>query len=215
MRARQSSSSGPLSDALMHRRLFEEPLSAVWLVDLGFLLWSLDFRITLRLGGVLWGWDLLNDSLGMLLCGAGLGALCRLSGDRAFRTTAGALAWAAAVAAGYALLRDLDPGAIEPLAAALPVLRWAGLVAIAVFCLAMKDFCSAQGAQRAAESWIITLVLFLIASSSQPALVALASLLTAERPIEHSLPAVLLALAVNCVPVVHAFVSTGRMTRRR
>jgi hypothetical protein len=202
---------------VVHRRLLERATSSLWLIDLGFLVWTLDFRITLRIGGRAWSWDLLNDALGMLLCSAGLGALWRLRAGERFRATAAILALAAAVVAAFALLRDLDSGAFEAVAPALPILRWIGLAAIACFCLAVSGLCRAEGGQRAAESWITTLVLFFLASAGIQPVLVLASLLTptAGTSVERSLPAALLVAVLNCTPVAHSFISTARMNQKR
>lgn len=192
------------------QQVLEAAAAKLWLIDVGFLVWTLDFRLTFRIAGRVWSWDLLNDTLGMLLCAAGLALLSRLSQSDVFRATTGILAVAAAASGAYALLRDLNAAAMAPLAASLPILRWLGLAAITSFCLGVRNFCRAEGNQRAADSWTMTLVLLFLVTTGAQALLALQAA-TLGSPVQPTLWSTLVFVALNCIPLVHAFLSTGRM----
>lgn len=200
----------------VQRRVLERATSSARLISLGFLLWTLDIRIAVHLGGSSWSWDLLNDALGMVLCTLGLLALASLNSEPRFRGTMAALSLVCAFAALLALLESLRPRTVEDLAPAVPILRWIGAGAIAAFCVTVSRFCRAEAAETAAQSWILTLVLFYLATTGAPIVLEIATPSTArpDMPLGHPLATTLLVGALQCVPVVHSFVSTSRMRRK-
>lgn len=179
--------------------------SSLWLAEARYLLWILDLRIAVRLAVQAWGWD--------LLCSAGLASLWRLPTGESLRVTAAALSLAAAGSSLFALARGLSPGMIAAFDPALPILRWTGQVGVAALCIGVSRLCRRRGAERAAESWITTVVIFLLSATGSQAMLAMAGAPTSSSgpQASSSLPVVLLAVAANCVPVAHSLTSAAKM----
>jgi hypothetical protein len=88
------------------------------------------------------------------------------------------------------------------------------LVAIVTFCVAMRWFCEEAQLRKAARSWRVTTILFVVIYLLPLGLlyVMMALAIVSGRSFNVNLgPAGLLLLPVFAIPLIHLFVSTSRM----
>ena len=161
--------------------------------------------------------DFLNDVVGMIMITVGV---FKLGDIEVHPRYASALSFAKIMAVVGIVLAILDhfvfrcPG---PLSLLLLLLGMLQLVAIIVFCVAMRWFCDEAGLQRSSGSWRTTTILFVIIYVVPLALSYLAggvAILTGKSfNINLGPAAALLLIPIFFIPPIHLLVSSRRMIR--
>lgn len=174
--------------------LLGKAAQACWWVCGGFLVWALDFRVGIRFADRVWSFDVLNDGAGLLLCTVGLVQLARLELRERFRTTMALLAMLTGAVAIWSVTA-LFHSPTEAVVAALPIGRWIGLGAAAVFCMELSELCRDAGGVRSEKAWTIALISLLLAATSPQMIVALGDLALSESSSTEVRPGVVVAIA--------------------
>ena len=170
--------------------------------------------ITISSGG--FKFDFLNDVVGMIMITVGV---FKLGDIEVHPRYASALSFAKIMAVVGIVLAILDhfvfrcPG---PLSLLLLLLGMLQLVAIIVFCVAMRWFCDEAGLQRSSGSWRTTTILFVVIYVVPLGLFYIAggvAILTGESFNIDLGPAGLLLVPIFFIPIIHLLVSSRRMIR--
>jgi hypothetical protein len=188
------------------------------LIFWGGVLCVLDFTFTFsqKVNGEGFKFDLLNDFIGMLMIAFGVFALGRIEAHDRYATAMGFVKLIAVLATIEALHDHLIYSIPSGLSVFFMLLALAELVAIVVFCVAMRWLSNEAGLENAARSWTTTIWLFTLIYLLPLGLfyaAALVAFLTGTSFNINLGPAGLLLLPVFLVPLVHLFVSTSRMRR--
>jgi len=186
------------------------------LIFWGGLLCVFDFTFGQTTNGRGFRCDILNDAVGAFLIAWGVFALAQIHVDERYKQAMtfvkimSVMAVLNAVRAHFVF--DMPP----LLSFVLTVYGLASLVAIVVFCIAMRWFCEIAWLPEAARSWQTTTVLFVCIYALPLGLFHLAScfaILTGKSFHIDLGPFALLLLPVFAIPIVHLFVSTSRMAK--
>ncbi len=202
----------PVSDAVPDIKSVIVPLR---LIFWGSLIVLIDLTYSKTVNGVGWRFDFLNDAVGMLMILWATSRLAKIRVNDAYRT---ALLFVT-ITAFLSLLDAIHshfiydtPPAVTLLSALVGV---ASMIAMVVFCVAMRWLIEAAGLARAARSWKITtwlmVIIYLIPIGALSAAAAVAIAMGTPFNIDLG-PKGLLLVPVFCIPLVHFFVSTRRMT---
>lgn len=161
--------------------------------------------------------DFLSDVVGMIMIAVGL---FKLGDIEVHPRYASALSFAKIMAVVGIVLAILDhfvfrcPG---PLSLLLLLLGMLQLVAIIVFCVAMRWFCDEAGLHRSSGSWRTTTILFVVIYLVPLGLFyivgGVAILAGKSFNIDLGPAAALLLIPIFCIPIIHLLVSSRRMIR--
>lgn len=162
------------------------------------------------------GFDILNDVIGMLMITVGV---CMLLALRVHNRYAVAMQFVTAVSV-LAVLNAVRSQFSMDLPSLLILVSHAfsfvSLIAVVIFCIAMRWFCEEYHLDRAARSWQTTTWLFGVIYLVPLGLFHLAccvAVVTGKSfRIDFGL-LILILLIVFAVPLIHLFVSTSRMAR--
>lgn len=186
------------------------------LIFWGGLLCVFDLSITWTVNRQGFKFDILNDALGAVLIAIGVCKLAGFSGQPRY-------VWAMFFVVVVALLSILDTIRAhfilplpDPVHFALSLFSLVRLVAVVVFCVAMRWLCQEKCLPMSAASWLTTTWLFGIIYLLVLGLfyIAAAGAIVAGTSFNINLgPAGLLLLPVFALPIIHLFVSTSRMKR--
>ncbi len=185
------------------------------LIFWGSLIVLIDLTYSKTVNGVGWRFDFLNDAVGMAMILWGTSRLAKIRVNDAYRT---AMLFVT-ITAFLSLLDAIHshfiydtPPAVTLLSALVGV---ASMIAMVVFCVAMRWLSEAAGLARAARSWKITtwlmVIFYLIPIGALSAAAAVAIAMGTPFNIDLG-PKGLLLVPVFCIPLIHFFVSTRRMT---
>lgn len=161
--------------------------------------------------------DLLNDAVGtiMVACGvlglAGIHVHNRYTSAMTFVSVIAVLSVVEAIASHFTYVVPMSPMYLTLL---LILFGMAVIVAMVLFCIAMRWMCEEAMLQKSQQSWKTTTILF-VAIYLIPLglfyLVGAGAILTGESFHFDMGPAALLLIPVFLTPLVHLFVSTSRM----
>ena len=186
------------------------------LVFWGGLLWILDLKFWQTTNGEGFVFDVLNDTLATILITVGVFRLARFDTERRYASImrfVKVVAVLSIVQTAQAHMIMERPAAFGMLLTALSLCQVAATV---LFCVAMRTLCRQYALSRAAESWRITLILFMVIYAIPLGLfyaAALVALVSGQQFNINLGPAGLLLLPVFAAPIVHLFISTSRMRR--
>jgi hypothetical protein len=180
----------------------------------GGILCVFDFTITSTHNAQGLKFDFLNDALGTFLIALGV---FRLGSIQVHDRYAGAMRFVQVVSV-VAVLDAIREHFVMPLPPAvsfvISVLGFINLVAVIVFCVAMRWFCEQAQLHRSLASWRLTTMLFVVIYLLPLGFFYLAAAwaIATGNSLQIDLgPAALLVLPVFAVPLIHLFVSTSRM----
>jgi hypothetical protein len=186
------------------------------LIFWGGLLCIFDLSVSHTTNGYGFKFDILNDALGVLLILIGVVKLTKFSVSEGY-------SWAmrfVVTVTVVALLDAIRAHVIMPLpdavSFALSVFGFVRLVAVVVFCVAMRWLCQSRRLPEAAASWLVTTWLFVLIYLLPLGLFYLAGAFAIATSSSFNLnlgPAGLLLLPVFAFPIIHLFVTTSRMKR--
>jgi hypothetical protein len=184
------------------------------LVFWGGLVCIFDLTYSQTVNGRGFKFDLLDDALGALLISIGV---FRLAAIRVPGSYSVAMMFVQAVSV-VGVLKAIGDHFILPLPPpvhfAFHVFGIISLVAIIVFCVAMRWLCDAFILPKASGSWTVTIVLFVVIYVVPLGILYLLGLasMASGRSFHFNLgPAGLLVLPIFAIPIIHLFVSTSRM----
>jgi hypothetical protein len=186
------------------------------LVFWGGVLCVLDFTFTQTVNGEGFKFDILNDFVAMLMIASGVFALARIETHDRYATAMGFVKLVAVLATFKALHDHFVYHIPSGLSVFFMLLSLAELVAIVVFCVAMRWLSNEAGLENATRSWTTTLWLFALIYLLPLGLfyaAALVAILTGTSFNINLGPAGLLLIPVFLVPLIHLFISTSRMRR--
>lgn len=177
------------------------------LVFWGGLICVFDFKIN--------GFDILNDVVGSIMVTIGVFRL----GDIEVNDRYSKAMLYAKIIAILCILRAFHSQFTYPvpmvISFLLLVLGLATMVAIVVFCIAMRWFCEEAALRESVRSWRVTTVLFALVYMIPLGLLYLASLAAnvtgASFHFNLPGPIALVFIAVLFIPLIHLFISTSRM----
>jgi len=193
-----------------------QAITPLRLVFWGGLLCLFDITFSETHNGEGFKFDILNDTLGAILITVGVFRLAAIRVDRPYASWL-ALVQAMSVVLIIDTIRDhfivQMPQVVVLLGLAVSL---AYLAAILAFCWCMRRLCLAAALARAADSWRVTIILFVVIFVAPLGLFYLAAIvaIVTESSFHINLgPAGLLLLPVLAIPIIHLFVSTSRMKR--
>ncbi len=200
-----------VSDAVSDIKSVIVPLR---LIFWGALIVLIDLTYSKTENGVGWRFDFLNDAVGMAMIVWATARLAKIRVSDAYRTamlfvtTAAILSLLDAIHSHF--IYDTPP-AVTLLSALVGV---ASMIAMVVFCVAMRWLSEAAGLARAVRSWKITtwlmVIIYLIPIGGLSLAAAIA--IAMGSPFNIGLgPKGLLLVPVFCIPLIHFFGSTRRM----
>jgi hypothetical protein len=183
---------------------FESAARALYLIAIGGLIWALDIRLNLQGSGGAWSFDLLHDAAGMALIATGLVSVTLLDERWTFRAVMLSLAVVSLGCLAWSVTVQIRPTAATALPPFAPLLRLTVFLAVAAFCLTMRDTCSRQGLARSAENLLRAFVLFCFALLSPEAVLTTLALLTGQesQQVGRSVAVTALLAAINSAPFV-------------
>ncbi len=191
-----------------------QAITPLRMVFWGGILCVFDFTITSTQNGHGFKFDFLNDALGTFLIALGVS---RLSGMSVHDRYAGAMRFVQIISV-VAVLDAIREHFVMPLPPAasflLSVLGFIYLVAVIVFCVAMRWFCEQARLHQSVASWRLTTVLFVVIYLVPLGLFYLAAAwaIATSNSFHINLgEGALLALPVFAIPLIHLFISTSRM----
>ncbi len=208
----------PLHDSgtAMNRHAVKHAITPLRLIFWGALLCIFDFTFTEMRNGQGFRFDILNDTLGSILIAVGVFRLSALSVHDRY-ATAMKFVQVVSVLAVLDSIRDHFIMPLDPVVQfALNLLGVASLVAIVVFCVAMRWFCENAGLREASTSWSTTTKLFVFIYLFPMGLFYAISALAIVSNSSFNLnfgAADLLLVPVFLLPLIHLFVSASRMKR--
>lgn len=180
----------------------------------GGLLCILDFSISSKVNGEGFKFDILNDFVGMLLITHGVFKLAAVQVHDRYSSAMGFVKIVAVLSTFKALHDHLIYRTPEVLSVLFALLALAELIAVVVFCVAMRWLSSEAQLDYPARSWTTTIwlvtLIYLIPLGFFYAAGAVAVLTGTSFNINLG-PAGLLLLPVFCAPLIHLFMSTSRM----
>jgi hypothetical protein len=178
------------------------------LVFWGGIICVLDLRIN--------GFDILNDILGAILIACGVFGLGDLRIPGRYRSAMLFIKIVSVLAIAEAINAHVRYQIPRPASFLLHLYGIAKMLATVVFCLAMRWLCLAAGLTKSERSWKTTTILFALiylAPLGVLHIVWIICLITNNSFHFNIGPAILVALIVFFVPLVHLFVSTSRMQK--
>jgi hypothetical protein len=179
------------------------------LVFWGALLCVLDFTIN--------GFDLLNDTIGTVLVAAGVCGLAGLPVHAAtYRSRLQFIQIISVLAIAHSIYAQLPIHSPPPVAFFLTVFELLKLVAVILFCMAMKQACEEADLIESTLSWVLTRNLFFWSYAVPFGMFYLAACITmlTGGSFHFDLgPAGLLLIPLFLAPLIHFFMSTSRMKR--
>lgn len=181
------------------------------LVISGMLLVVLDFNLGVVSGNGRHFFDLLNDSLGLLLVTVGLGRLCGLKLGSLNEGVLAGITGAAAVFLVVSVVKQVRPELLEGAATTLTILGAVGTACLLAFCLVMRAVSLSAGLASAARSWSTTLLLVLIFNVLSPAILRFASPSLLPETDGSTFGLAAIASLAMALPFVHSFLSAARM----
>lgn len=182
----------------------------------GALICLIDINITSKVNGEGYKFDLLDDTIGMILITLGVFRLSRLNPSRSFNK---GMAFVKAVSVLSTIKTVPDHfifRSAEPWSSLATLLSIAELGALLVFCSAMVSLCRTHGLAEPEASWRRTSLLFLVIYVIPMGLIHVAGLVATmtDKPFRIDVgPIALLYIAVCLIPLIHFFKSTSRMSR--
>jgi hypothetical protein len=180
----------------------------------GGLLCVLDVTFSGTVNGEGWKFDLLNDFVGMLLICAGVFKLGDITVHDRYATAMRYVKVVSVLAALEAFHGHFIYAVPTALSVFLSLLGLAKMIAIVVFCVAMRWLSTEAQLDLAAQSWTTTIwlvtLIYLIPLGFFYA-AATVALVTGTSFNINLGPAGLLLIPVFCVPLIHLFMSTSRM----
>lgn len=186
------------------------------LICWGGLLCIFDITFSTTVNGRGFKFDILNDALGVLLILIGVVKLTNFVVDAGYSV---AMRFVVAVTV-LALLDAIRAHVImplpDPLSFALSIFGFVRLVAVVVFCVAMRWLCQSRQMPESAASWQVTTWLFVLIFLLPLGLFYLAAAFAIATRTSFNLnlgPAGLLLLPVLAFPIIHLFITTSRMKR--
>jgi len=194
----------------------KKTIGPLMLIFWGTLICLVDFYFTWTQNGEGFRFDVINDAVGTIMIAVGvfkLGAIevhDRYARALAFVKTMAVVAIALAVV-NHFIFRQ--PAALSVLFLVLGMLQ---LVAIVVFCVAMRWFCDEAQLERSSRSWRTTTILFVVIYLIPLGVFYLASLVAILTGTSFNIdlgPVGLLLLPIFFIPLVHFLVSSRRMMR--
>ena len=189
-------------------------ISPLRLIFWGALIVLVDLTYGKTVNGVGWRFDFLNDAVGMLLIVKGTFRLAKIRVNDSYRTAMRFVTITAVLSLLDAIHSHFiydTPPAVALLASLVGI---ASMIAMVVFCVAMRWLSEAAGLARAARSWKTTTLLMVIVYLIPIGVLSCAAAIAIATgsPFNIQLgPAGLLLVPVFCVPLIHFFVSTARM----
>lgn len=187
------------------------------LVFWGGLLVLIDINFSQTTNGRGWSFDILNDLVGMILITWGVFRLGQLDVHDRYRQVMTFIKVVSLLSCFRALLGHFIFDSPTFLDWLLSLIGLAGVVATVLFCIAMRWLAEGAGFQRSAESWNLTMWLFVVIYLVPIGgfyVVALFTMMIGES-FHFNLggnPLVLVLLvAVLAIPMIHFFLSTSRL----
>jgi hypothetical protein len=186
------------------------------LIFWGGLLMIFDLKVSQKVNGEGFQFDVLNDALGAALIAWGVFRLATIPVPGRYAAAMTLVKVTVILAFANAVRAHVIMPLPDAMSVALFVLGLAKLAAIVVFCWAMRRMCLHYDLARAAASWRVTLILFaaiyLVPLGAFYLLAAGTIATGASFHFDLGLLG-LLVLPVFALPLVHLFVSTSRMKR--
>lgn len=185
-----------------------------WIL-VGALIVLVDVTYSETVDGVGWRFDFLNDAVGMLMILWGTSRLAGIQVHGQYRVAMRFVVITAVLGLLDAIHGHFIYDTLPAVALFFALVNVASIIATVVFCVAMRWLSEASNLVRSAASWKVTTWLFVIVC-----LIPLGGFFGASavaiaigKPFNIDLgPAGLLAVPVLCIPLVHFFISTRRMT---
>lgn len=173
----------------------------------GALLVVLDFRIN--------GFDLLNDTIGMILITIAVFSLAQIRVDDRYWTMMSFVRIMSAVALAKSVVVQIPMRGSTGMGVLLALTSLIGLIATMVFFAAMRRLCQSGGLSRSARSWTTTLTLFAVIYLIPMGLFYAIALfcMASGKSFSYHEQWMILLIPVFLVPPIHMFVSTSRMKR--
>lgn len=179
----------------------------------GTLLVLLDFTFAWTSGGEGFRFDILDDTLGMVLITAAVARLRRIHVDSSYTARMGFIRWVAILAVVESILDHFifaQPPLLTPL---LQILGIAKIVASLLFLACMGRLCLEARWIKAARRWHITLALFLVFYGVPYGLLLIIAMSAGESFHIDAGPGMLLIALLFLVPLVSFFRATSTMAR--
>ena len=200
----------------MDQYTVKEAITPLRLIFWGGLLCLFDITLSETTNGQGMKFDILNDVVGTLVIAVGVFRLKALPVNDRYDEVM-RFVKAVSVLAVFDAIRDHFITPLHSVAQfAFNAFGLASLVAIVVFCIAMRWFCEDANLFEASRSWSTTTVLFIVIYLFPLGLVYIISALAivADTPFNIDLgPAGIPLLPVFAFPFIHLFLSTSRMQR--
>jgi hypothetical protein len=174
----------------------------------GGLLVVLDFKFN--------GFDLLNDTLGMILVVIGVARLSGIPVSDRYRGLMNFVLVMAVLSLAKSVINQIPMKLPTGISILIQIFSFLSLVATTVFCRCMAECCRQAQFDAAGRSWQVTSILFIVIYLMPLGLLdlTLVACMATNRHFSYSTgPAGVLLVLVFFIPLVHLFVSTSRMKR--
>lgn len=198
----------------LNRAQIEATITPLRLIFWGGLLCVIDITFSETTNGRGWTFDILNDFLGTILITFGVFRLLSVEVHDAYRKVMIFVAVVAFLSCFDALHAHFIYRVPSLLTFLQNVLGIAALVAIVLFCIAMRWLCLEAQLNRSAQSWKTTFWLFVVIYLLPLGLFYLIAMISTATGQSFNLnlgPGALLLVIVFLIPLVHFFISTSRM----
>ncbi|HWN68994.1 MAG TPA: hypothetical protein VNM90_15255 [Haliangium sp.] len=179
----------------------------------GTLLVLLDVTFSLTYGGGGFRFDVLDDTLGMVLIIAAVARLRGIPVDSYYVARMGFIRWVAILALSESILDHFIFAQPWLLTFLLQILGIAKIVASLLFLACMRDLCLETMLIEAARRWQTTLTLFLVFYGIPFGLLLIVAMLAGDSFHIDAGPGMLLIVLLFLVPLVSFFGATLTMAR--
>lgn len=182
----------------------------------GALLVLVDISFSMTFGETGFQFDLLNDTLGMLLITAAVGRLRNIGLDSSYANRMQFIHWVAIVALLESLMNHFVFQKSWLLMSLSLALDLATIVALLAFCTSMRDVCRAGMLAEAGQKWHRTFVLFLVLYGIPGLLLVffgIAAIATNQSFRFDLTPSALVIGLLFLVPLFYFFSATSTMAR--
>lgn len=191
-----------------------QTVSPLRLIFWGGLICVIDITFSQTVNGEGWKFDILNDFVGMLMITWGVFQLAKLNVHDRYRKYMNFVQVIAVLTCIESLQAHFVYDAPLPLALLFVVFFIVTMIAIVMFCVAMRWLSEEAGLRASAKSWktstVLFVVIYLIPFGLFYCACAVAIVMGESFDLQLG-PVALLLVPVFIVPLVHLFVSTSRM----